>query len=88
MNIFVSIFCIEEGVLDDLVGPFESPELAKAWVDSDIQAESGNYPSYKVDESADGELTMFGDEDETDPHGFVYQVITASAPVEVVADGD
>jgi hypothetical protein len=84
MNIFVTVFVIEEGITDDLVGPFQSQADALSWIDAQISTEHPNYPGYNVDRSEDGEITMFSDELESDPHGFIYQILTATAPVEIV----
>ena len=84
MTYFVTVFILESGIVDDLVGPFESEDLAWQWVTDEIAAQRHQYPSYGADESKEELLAMFSDFSDNDPHGFVYQVMEPSSPVEVI----
>jgi len=83
MELFVTTFILEDGVNDDLTGPFPDEASALSWIDSQIDSVRNSYPEYSLERSDDNEFTMFSDEAD-DPRGFVYQIIPASTPVEVV----
>ena len=81
---YVTTFILEDGVNDELTGPFVDAQAALAWIDDQIESMKHQYLNFTYDRSEDGEFTMFSDSDESDPHGYVYQVMTLSIPVEVV----
>lgn len=86
MNIFVTVFILEEALIEELVGPFPEEADAISWIDSKIEEIRHQYPNYNFERGEDNEFTMFSDDNEDDPHGFVYQIMPASTPVEVVPD--
>jgi hypothetical protein len=88
MDTFVTTFVLEEALIEELVGPFPDDVSALSWIDSKISEIRSQYPDYVFDRSEDNEFTMFSDADQDDPHGFVYQILPATTPVEVVQDGD
>lgn len=85
MNTFVTTFILEEGINDELTGPFVDREAALRWIDEEIVSLKEQYSNFQVERTADSEFTMFCDVDAEDPQGYVYQVIEASIPVEVVS---
>ena len=87
--IFVTEFILESGIVEDLVGPFNTEDEAWDWIVGKIEELRSQYPSYAPDHNREELLYMFADPADTEePHGFVYQVVPAVAPVEVIDNGN
>jgi hypothetical protein len=72
MNYVVSVFIIEDGVIDGVYGLYDDAAAAMNWIDQQIAIEQTNNPTW-VRESGE-DMVMLHNNSDDNPEGVVYQV--------------
>lgn len=82
MTCYVTVFNLQDGVNEELVGPFDDAKQAMDWMDSDSLMRTAEDPKFSRQSSE--ELVMVGDFSSEEPSGYVYQILEPVIPATVV----
>lgn len=81
---YVSIFSLDDGVVESLMGPFEDDKQAMDWIDHDSLIRTTENAGFSRESSE--EVVMVADMTTEEPNGYLYQILEPSTPVEVVEE--
>lgn len=87
MNYAITVFILEDGCVDEVVGPIASLEQAKAMVDGKIASLQSQYAGYIREDDPDGLLVLVTDQNSPEdyPGGYVFQIHDMTPAPEVVS---
>jgi hypothetical protein len=79
---YVSVFSMDDGTVESLMGPFADDKEAMDWIDKDSLMKT--MADSNLSRESSEEVVMVCDMEDDEPNGYMYQILEPSTPVEVV----